>query len=67
MLWQHGITDLDQISQLTRLAKRVVHQYVDLLPQKVRTRTPKPPHHSGVDEEGAPDLQNPQSVCPSPQ
>lgn len=67
MLWQHGITDLDQISQLTRLAKRVVHQYVDLLPQKVRTRTPKPPHHPGVDEEGAPDLQNPQSVCPSPQ
>ena len=36
LLWQHGITDLDQISQLTRLAKRVIHQYVDLLPEKVR-------------------------------
>jgi hypothetical protein len=35
-LWSHGITDLDQISQLARLAKRVVHQYVDLLPDKVR-------------------------------
>lgn len=38
LLWQHGITDLDQISQLTRLAKRVVHQYGDLLPEKGRKR-----------------------------
>lgn len=38
LLWQHGITDLDQISQLTRLANRVVHQDVDLVPEKVRKR-----------------------------
>jgi hypothetical protein len=36
MVWKHGLTDLDQISQLTRLSKRVVQQYVDLLPDKVR-------------------------------
>jgi biotin operon repressor len=36
MLWQYGITDLDQISQLARLAKRVVQQYIDLLPDKVK-------------------------------
>jgi len=35
-LWKHGITNLDQISQLTRLSKRVVQQYIDLLPDKVR-------------------------------
>jgi hypothetical protein len=34
-LWKHGITDLDQISQLSRLSKRVVQQYVDLLPDKL--------------------------------
>ena len=39
-LWKHGITDLDQISQLARLSHRVVHQYIDLLPEKVRTQTP---------------------------
>lgn len=36
LVWKHGLTDLDQISQLTRLSKRVAHQYVDLLPEKVR-------------------------------
>jgi hypothetical protein len=36
LLWQHGITNLDQISQLSRLSKRVVHQYIDLLPEKTR-------------------------------
>jgi len=36
ILWKHQITDLDQISQLTRLAKRIVHQYVDLLPAKLK-------------------------------
>lgn len=36
ILWQNGITNLDQISQLTRLSKRVVEQYVDLLPDKIR-------------------------------
>jgi hypothetical protein len=36
MLWKNGITDLDQISQLAKLSKRVVQQYVDLLPDKIR-------------------------------
>jgi hypothetical protein len=35
MLWKHGINNLDQISQLTRLSKKVAQQYVDLLPTKV--------------------------------
>ena len=34
-LWKHGITNLDEISQLTRLSKKVAQQYVDLLPSKV--------------------------------
>ena len=34
-LWNHDITDLDQISQLTRLSKRVSQQYIDLLPEKI--------------------------------
>lgn len=34
-LWKHGIADLDNISQLTRLSKRVVQQYIDLLPDKI--------------------------------
>jgi hypothetical protein len=34
-LWKHGITDLDQISQLSRLSQRVTQQYVDLLPDKL--------------------------------
>ena len=37
LLWQHGITDLTQISQLARLSKRVAQQYIDLLPDKVKT------------------------------
>ena len=45
-LWKHGITDLDQISQLARLAPRVVQQYVDLLPEKVRKPTLDPPSTS---------------------
>ena len=36
ILWKHGITDLDKISQLTRLSKRLVQQYVDLLPDKIK-------------------------------
>jgi hypothetical protein len=36
ILWKHDITNLDKINQLTRLSKRVVQQYVDLLPDKVR-------------------------------
>ncbi len=37
LLWRHGITDLDQISQLARLSKRVAQQYIDLLPDKIRS------------------------------
>jgi uncharacterized protein YutE (UPF0331/DUF86 family) len=36
ILWEHGITSIDKISQLTRLSKRVVQQYVDLLPDKMK-------------------------------
>ncbi len=35
-LWKHDITDLDHISQLTRLSHRVAQQYIDLLPDKIR-------------------------------
>lgn len=41
MLWKNGITDLDQISQLAKLSKRVVQQYVDLLPDKIRKQLSK--------------------------
>lgn len=41
MLWQHRITSLDQISQLTRRTKRVIQQYVDLLPDKVKKNRSK--------------------------
>jgi len=37
MLWQHGIFDHDQIGQLTRLSKRVAQQYIDLLPEKIKS------------------------------
>lgn len=32
ILWKHRINDLDEISLLTRLSKKVAQQYVDLLP-----------------------------------
>lgn len=35
ILWKHTITNIDEISQLTRLSKRVAQQYVDLLPDKI--------------------------------
>jgi hypothetical protein len=35
-LWNHGITDADQIVQLARLSKRVAVQYINLLPEKER-------------------------------
>jgi len=41
ILWQHGVTNLDQISQLVRLSRRVVQQYVDLLPDKIRNTISK--------------------------
>jgi hypothetical protein len=40
-LWMHGITDLDEISQLTRLSKKVALQYVDLLPTKLKNSMSK--------------------------
>jgi hypothetical protein len=36
ILWQHQITDINQLSHMSRLSKRVVQQYVDLLPEKIR-------------------------------
>ena len=36
ILWKHGISNIDQISQMIRLSKRVIQQYVDLLPDKIR-------------------------------
>jgi hypothetical protein len=36
ILWKHDVTSIDEISQLVRLSKRVVQQYVDLLPDKLK-------------------------------
>jgi hypothetical protein len=33
-LYQHGIYDLDQLVQLSRLSKKVVQQYIDLIPKE---------------------------------
>lgn len=41
ILWIHRITQLDEISQLTRLSKRVAKQYVDLLPTKLKNSMSK--------------------------
>lgn len=41
ILWRHQITNIDNISQLTRLSKSVVQQYIDLLPDKVRRKISK--------------------------
>ncbi len=41
VLWQHGIVDLDHIAQLSRLSKRVVQQYIDLLPDKIKQQFSK--------------------------
>jgi len=35
-LWNHGITNVDDICQLARLSKSVATQYIDLLPEKER-------------------------------
>jgi hypothetical protein len=45
LLWKHGITNLDQISQLSRLSKRVACQYIDLLPEKIRKGIFSPPQN----------------------
>ena len=41
LLWQHGVTSIDQIGQLARLSKKVVQQYIDLLPDKMRSQMSK--------------------------
>lgn len=41
VLWKHHITDLDEISRLTRLSKRVIQQYIDLLPDKFKSKFSK--------------------------
>lgn len=41
ILWQHDIKDIDKISQLSRLSKRVVQQYVDLLLVKLKNNLSK--------------------------
>jgi predicted transcriptional regulator len=35
-LWKHGITSLDEISHLALLSKKVVQQYIDLLPKNLK-------------------------------
>ena len=40
-LWEHGITDLHEISHLSKLSKRVAQQYIDLLPEKVLKKLKK--------------------------
>jgi len=36
ILWNHDIKDPDKISHLSRLSKRIVQQYIDLLPAKFK-------------------------------
>lgn len=43
MLWKFNITSLDDISKLTRLSNRVAQQYIDLLPEKIRSS-----HHKKI-------------------
>ncbi|MBC8478431.1 DUF1670 domain-containing protein [bacterium] len=49
-LWKHGVTDLEQMSKLIRLSKRVVQQYVDLLPDKLK-QISKRTERTAVDSE----------------
>ncbi len=41
ILWKHDIKDLEKISNLARLSKRVVQQYIDLLPVKLKNNLSK--------------------------
>ena len=41
ILWNHDIKDPDKISMLSRLSKRVVQQYIDLLPSKLKNSLSK--------------------------
>ena len=58
ILWQNNITDLDQISQLTRLSKRVIQQYVDLLPEKIKKSISKNKADKNVDFNNKNDIFN---------
>lgn len=40
-LWMHGISDINEITLLTRLSKRVAQQYIDLLPTKLKNSMSK--------------------------
>lgn len=66
LLWKYGVRDMDEISQLSRLMPRVVQQYIDLLPDKLKknkakTLDPKQNksilHLSGETETGAAEVQ----------
>lgn len=63
ILWQNHITNLDQIAQLTRLSKRVVKQYVDLLPDKLKSIS-KIESNKNVDLNDQNTLINKQSINP---
>lgn len=41
ILWNHDIKDPDKISHLSRLSNRVVQQYIDLLPAKLKNNLSK--------------------------
>jgi len=58
ILWQNNITNLDQISQLTRLSKRVIQQYVDLLPEKIKKSISKNKADKNVDFNNKNDIFN---------
>jgi transcriptional regulator with XRE-family HTH domain len=49
LLWENQITNLNQICQLTRLSKRVVQQYVDLLPEKFKKAMSKNNEQKNLD------------------
>jgi hypothetical protein len=41
ILWKHDINDTDRIAHLSGLSKRVVQQYIDLLPAKLKNNLSK--------------------------
>ena len=57
ILWRHGITSLEEITRLSRLSKRVVQQYVDLLPDKIRQRKTKKRKNNLAPESGSVDAE----------
>ncbi|MFQ5641868.1 MAG: DUF1670 domain-containing protein [bacterium] len=56
LLWKHGITDLHQISHMIRLSKRVVQQYIDLLPQKLKRLSKSKQNKNVLDSKPQKDL-----------